>query len=77
MSHALVTIIAPLALDRVGEAEAAIDALGNPARADIRTALGKHEDAEHGALRKPHAFRGRRTASVPTWHSILGRRPPR
>ena len=58
MSHALVTIIAPLALDRVGEAEAAIDALGNPARADIRAALGKHEDAEHGThFASLHAFR--------------------
>jgi len=58
MSHALVTIIAPLALDRVGGAEAAIEALGNPARADIRVALGKHEDAEHGThFASLHAFR--------------------
>jgi deferrochelatase/peroxidase EfeB len=58
MSQALVTIIAPLALDRVGAAEVAIDALGNPARADIRAALDKHEDAEHGThFASLHAFR--------------------
>lgn len=58
MSQALLTFIAPLALDRVGEAEAAIDALGNPARADIRAALDKHEDAEHGThFASFHAFR--------------------
>jgi deferrochelatase/peroxidase EfeB len=58
MSQALVTIIAPLALDRVGEAEAAIDALGNPARTDIRAALDGHKDAEHGThFASLHAFR--------------------
>jgi deferrochelatase/peroxidase EfeB len=58
MSQALVTIIAPLALDRVGAAEVAIDALGNPARPDIRAALDKHEDAEHGThFASLHAFR--------------------
>ena len=31
MRHALVTIIAPLDLDRVADVEATIDKLGNPA----------------------------------------------
>ena len=58
MSQALVTIIAPLALERVEEAEAAIDALGNPARTEIAEALGKHEDAEHGThFASLHAFK--------------------
>jgi len=48
MSNAFVTIIAPLDLDRVEEAEISIAALGNPARKDIRAALDKHEDAERG-----------------------------
>jgi hypothetical protein len=59
MSHALVTIIAPLDLDRVADAENAIDKLGNPrSEADIRAALDKHEDAEHGThFASLHAFR--------------------
>jgi len=58
MTQVLVTIIAPLALDRVGKAEDAIDTLGNPARADIRAALDKHEDAEHGThFASLHALR--------------------
>ena len=58
MSHALVTIIAPLALERLEEAEAAIDSLGNPARADVAAALDKHEDAEHGThFASLHAFK--------------------
>ena len=39
MSHALVTIVAPLSPDRIGQASHLIDALGNPARADLRAAL--------------------------------------
>src|SRR5882724_11871444 len=58
MSHALVTVIAPLDLDRVATAEAAVDALGNPARADIRAALDQREDSEHGThFASLHAFR--------------------
>ena len=57
-SNALVTIIAPLDLDRVADAEAAIDVLGNPARSDIRAALDRHEDAEHGThFASLHAFK--------------------
>jgi len=65
-SNALVTIIAPLALDRVSDAEAAIDALGNPARPDIAAALdatdqpdgelGTHFASLH-ALRSPDGQR--------------------
>ena len=39
MSHALVTIVAPLSPDRIGKASHLIDALGNPVRADLRAAL--------------------------------------
>ena len=48
MSNALVTVIAPLALDRVKDAEAAIDKLGNPASAPIKAALDALDDEEHG-----------------------------
>jgi deferrochelatase/peroxidase EfeB len=44
MTHALVTVIAPLDTDRVADVEAVIDALGNPARADIRAALDAVEE---------------------------------
>jgi hypothetical protein len=58
MSHALVTIIAPLDLDRAADAEAAIDVLENPAQKDIRAALDKHEDGEHGThFASLHALR--------------------
>ena len=58
MSNALVTIIAPLDLDRVTDAEAAVDRLGNPPRPDIRAALDKLEDGEHGThFTSLHAFR--------------------
>ena len=39
MTHALVTIVAPLSPDRIGKASHMIDALGNPARDDLRAAL--------------------------------------
>ena len=58
MSHALVTIIAPLDLDRVTDAEAAVDKLGNPPRPHIRAALDKLEDGENGThFASLHAFR--------------------
>jgi deferrochelatase/peroxidase EfeB len=58
MGQALVTVIAPLALERVGTAEAAIDSLGNPARPDIRSALDKLEDAGDGThFASLHAIR--------------------
>jgi deferrochelatase/peroxidase EfeB len=49
-SNALVTVIAPLALARVGDAEAAIDEMGNPARPDIAAALDATDppDGEYG-----------------------------
>ena len=58
MSHALVTIIAPLNLERVEDAKAAIDALGKPGTdTTSRAALDKHEDAEHGThFASLHAF---------------------
>ena len=39
MTLALVTIVAPLSPDRIGQASHLIDALGNPARADLKAAL--------------------------------------
>ena len=39
MSHALVTIVAPLLPDRIGKASHMIDALGNPVRDDLKAAL--------------------------------------
>jgi len=58
MSHALVTIIAPLDLDRVTDAENAVDKLGNPPQPHIRAALDKLEDGEHGThFASLHAFR--------------------
>ncbi|HEX3486705.1 MAG TPA: hypothetical protein VHT51_16720 [Micropepsaceae bacterium] len=41
MTHAMVTMIAPLALERVSDAQATIDALGNPAKEEIRAALDR------------------------------------
>lgn len=51
MSHALVTIVAPLALGRLAEAGKRIDALGNPARPDIAAALDRlnGDDGTHFA----------------------------
>jgi deferrochelatase/peroxidase EfeB len=58
MSNALVTIIAPLDVDRVADAEATIDRLQNPARPDIRAALDRHEDGERGThFASLHAIR--------------------
>jgi deferrochelatase/peroxidase EfeB len=39
MSHAFVTIVAPLALEKAAAAEQAIDAMGNPAKEEIRDRL--------------------------------------
>ena len=41
MTHALVTLIAPLSPDRIGAASHLIDALGNPASAALASALDK------------------------------------
>ena len=49
MQHALITIISPLGLVRLHDAEAAIDELGNMARPDIRKALDMLDsDGEQG-----------------------------
>ena len=47
MSHALVTIVAPLDPAKLEEAQNAIDALSNPARPDLTTALGER-DGDNG-----------------------------
>jgi deferrochelatase/peroxidase EfeB len=46
MTQALVTVICPLAPDRVPDAEQAIDQLGNPAAAEIQAALDRLDGEE-------------------------------
>lgn len=48
MTHAMLTFIAPLAVDKVAACEAAIDQLGNPAREDIRSALALRPGETNG-----------------------------
>jgi deferrochelatase/peroxidase EfeB len=58
MGHAMVTIVAPLALDRVAMAEAAIDRLGNPAQEQIQAALDRLDDDGAGThFASLHAIR--------------------
>jgi deferrochelatase/peroxidase EfeB len=57
MAHALVTIVCPLATDRVPEAEAAIDRLDNPARPDIQTALDRLDGDAGTHFASLHAIR--------------------
>jgi deferrochelatase/peroxidase EfeB len=58
MRHAFITVIAPLDLDRIADAEVAIDKLGNPARPDIRSALDHLEGSEQGVhFASLHAIR--------------------
>src|ERR1700761_6614768 len=47
MTHAMVTFVAPLALDKVGAAENAIDVLGNPASNAVQTALALRPNDEN------------------------------
>jgi deferrochelatase/peroxidase EfeB len=65
MSHAMITMIAPLASNRIAEAEAAIDLLGNPAQDQMRAALDRLDDDGSGthftslhAIRSADAQRG-------------------
>ncbi len=48
MTHAMLTFVAPLGLDKLEAAEAAIDRLGNPATDSVRTALAPQADKEDG-----------------------------
>ena len=59
MTNALVTIIAPLARDRVPEAEARIDALGNPPRGDIKMALDRLDGSDGTHFCSLHAVRSK------------------
>jgi len=59
MTHALVTIIAPLALDLVPAADARIDALGNPARDDIKGALDRLDSNDGTHFCSLHAVRSK------------------
>jgi hypothetical protein len=59
MSHALVTIIAPLPRERVQEAETRIDALGNPPRDDLRAALDRLEGSSGTHFCSLHAVRSK------------------
>ncbi len=59
MSHALVTIIAPLPFDRLADAEARIDGLGNPARPDIAAALDRLDGEDGTHFASLHAVRSK------------------
>lgn len=59
MTHALVTIIAPLAEERVAEAETLIDRLGNPARPEIAHALDRLDGTEGTHFCSLHAIRSK------------------
>ncbi|WP_426955583.1 Dyp-type peroxidase [Muricoccus radiodurans] len=57
MTHAMVTVIAPLAPGRVQEAESVIDGLGNPPRDHLRTALDRLDGEEGTHFVSLHALR--------------------
>jgi hypothetical protein len=57
MSNALTTIIAPLALERVAETQAAIDRLGNPPAPEIRDALDRLQGDAGTHFASLHAVR--------------------
>jgi hypothetical protein len=59
MTNALVTIVAPLALDHVPTAEGRIDAFGNPPRDDIRQALDRLEGSNGTHFCSLHAVRSK------------------
>src|SRR3954449_4142215 len=60
MSHAMLTMIAPLAPQRLADAQAEIAALGNPAIGTIRTALQPDPATGEGIhFASMHAFRSR------------------
>ena len=48
MTHAMVTFVAPLAIDKLAAAENAIDTLGNPASTAVRNALALQPNDENG-----------------------------
>ncbi len=48
MTQAMVTFVAPLAIDKLAAAENAIDRLGNPASTAVRNALALQPDDENG-----------------------------
>ena len=64
MTYALVTIIAPLALEQVATAEARIDPLGNPARPDVAAALDRLDGNEGTHFCSLHAVRSRDLATA-------------
>lgn len=64
MTQALVTIIAPLDLGRVAEAERRIDALGNPPRDDIRAALDRLDGNDGTHFCSLHAVRSKDLVSA-------------
>ena len=59
MTHAMVTIIAPLDRARLPEAEERIDALGNPARPDIQAALDRLDGSDGTHFCSLHAVRSK------------------
>ena len=65
MTHAMVTFIAPLALDKLAAAQSAIDVPGNPANEQVRKALALTGNDENGthfaslhAIQSPDGRRG-------------------
>ena len=58
MTHAMVTFVAPLALDKVVAAENAIDVLGNPASNAVQSALALQPNDQNGThFASLHAIR--------------------
>ena len=57
MNQASVTVVSPLALTRVAEAQDAIDALGNPAHADVAAALDRLDGEAGTHFASLHAIR--------------------
>ena len=57
MAYAFITIVAPLALTKVPDAEQAIDAMGNPAIAEIAAALDKRSGDNGTHFASMHAVR--------------------
>jgi len=59
MTHALVTMVAPLAIGRVEQAESLIDALGNPPQHHIREALERLDGSDGTHFCSLHAIRSK------------------
>ena len=63
MSHAMLTMVAPLSPDRLADAQAQIQALGNPAVDTIRDALKPNANGDGLHFASMHAFASRHSTS--------------